>query len=322
MEIFNQRKTYDFMGKKWPFLILSITLMIVSLVLVFTRGFNFGIDFVGGTIVQVKYDETAPIEKIREVLKDTKYANAVVTEFGSTDEVTIRIAGSSSDLTHDISDEMNKILVPTGNFDIRKIDMVGSKVGAELREKGAMALGLSLLAILIYIAWRFEWRFAVASVLGLIHDIIITLGLLSVFRIDINLDMIAAILTLIGYTINDTIIVNDRIREQIQLTKEKDLDKIINESVSRTLSRTILTSVLTWFAVATMLIFGGEIIYAFSFTLFFGIIIGTYSSIYFVSAFLKFFGFSVDDYREKEAEKLKRKKDKEKLRSMYEQGTV
>ncbi len=322
MEIFNQRKTYDFMGKKWPFLIFSTILIIVSLVLVATRGFNFGIDFAGGTIVQVKYEEKAPIEKIREVLKDTKYANAIVTEFGSDDEVTIRITGSSSDLSHDISDDMNKILVPTGHFEIRKIDMVGSKVGAELRQKGVMALTLALLAILIYIGYRFEWRFAIASVLGLLHDVIITLGLLSLFRIDINLDMIAAILTLIGYTINDTIIVNDRIREQIQLTKEKDLDKIINESVSRTLSRTVLTSLSTLFAVATMLIFGGEIIYAFSFTLFVGIIIGTYSSIYFVSAFLKFFGFSVDKYRDKEVEKIKRQKDKEKLRAMYEQGTI
>ena len=322
MEIFNQKKIYDFMGKKWPFLIFSTILMIISLVLVFTRGFNFGIDFVGGTIVQVKYDQTAPIEKIREVLKDTKYASAIVTEFGSTEEVTIRITGSSSDLTHDISDEMNKILVPTGNFEIRKIDMVGSKVGAELREKGVMSLILALAAILIYIGWRFEWRFAIASILGLIHDVIITLGLLSLFRVDINLDMIAAILTLVGYTINDTIIVNDRIREQVQITKEKDLDKIINESVSRTLSRTVLTSLSTLFVVTTMLIFGGEIIYSFSFTLFVGIIIGTYSSIYFVSSFLKFFGFSVDDYRDKETEKIKRKKDKEKLRSMYEQGTI
>jgi preprotein translocase subunit SecF len=200
--------------------------------------------------------------------------------------------------------------------------MVGSKVGAELREKGVMSLILALAAILIYIGWRFEWRFAIASILGLIHDVIITLGLLSLFKVDINLDMIAAILTLVGYTINDTIIVNDRIREQIQITKEKDLDKIINESVSRTLSRTVLTSLSTLFVVTTMLIFGGEIIYSFSFTLFVGIIIGTYSSIYFVSSFLKFFGFSVDDYRDKEAEKIKRKKDKEKLRSMYEQGTI
>ena len=322
MEIFNNSKTYDFMGKKTAFLSISGILIIASIFLLLTRGLNYGIDFVGGTIVQVKYENAAPIDKIREVLEGTKYAGSNVSEFGGPDEVTIRFTGSSSDVTNDISDEMNKILVPTGNFEIRKIDMVGSKVGAELREKGVMSLILALAAILIYIGWRFEWRFAIASILGLIHDIIITLGLLSLFKVDINLDMIAAILTLVGYTINDTIIVNDRIREQVQITKEKDLDKIINESVSRTLSRTVLTSLSTLFVVTTMLIFGGEIIYSFSFTLFVGIIIGTYSSIYFVSSFLKFFGFSVDDYRDKETEKIKRKKDKEKLRSMYEQGTI
>ena len=322
MEIFNQKKIYDFMGKKWPFLIFSTILMIVSLVLVFTRGFNFGIDFVGGTIVQVKYDQTAPIEKIREVLKDTKYASAVVTEFGSTEEVTIRITGSSSDLTHDISDEMNKILVPTGNFEIRKIDMVGAKVGEELRTKGIMALAMALLAMLIYIAVRFEWRFAVASIVGLIHDVVITLGLISLFKVDVNLDMIAAILTLVGYTVNDTIIVNDRIRESLQISKERDLDKLINESVSRTLSRTILTSVATLFVVTTMLLFGGEIIYAFSFTMFAGIIIGTYSSIFVVSPFIKFLGFNTDAYRSKENQKEANRKEKEKLRAMYEQGRV
>ncbi|MFV7789748.1 protein translocase subunit SecF [Aliarcobacter lanthieri] len=322
MEIFNNDKTYDFMGKKVAFLIISGILIVASIVLLLTRGLNYGIDFVGGTVVQVKYEQQAPLEKIREVLKGTVYENSTVTEFGSTDEVTIRFTGSSSDITNDISDVMNKILVPTGDFEIRKIDMVGAKVGAELRTKGIMALTMALLAMLIYIAWRFEWRFAVASVIGLIHDVIITLGVISLFKIDVNLDMIAAILTVVGYTINDTIIVNDRIRESIQITKERDLDSLINDSVSKTLSRTILTSLSTLFAVTTMLLFGGEIIYAFSVTLFVGIIVGTYSSIFVVSPFIKFLGFKIDDYRSKEAQKEASRKEKEKLRSMYEQGRV
>lgn len=322
MEVFNNEKTYDFMGKKIPFLLISGILIVISIFLLFTRGLNYGIDFVGGTIVQVKYDKEAPLDKIREVLQGTKYASSSVTEFGSSDEVTIRFTGSSSELTNDISDDMNKILVSTGNFEIRKIDMVGAKVGAELRQKGIMALSMALLAMLVYIAFRFEWRFAVASVIGLIHDVVITLGLISLFKIDVNLDMIAAILTLIGYTINDTIIVNDRIRESLQITKEKNLDSLINDSVSRTLSRTVLTSLSTLFVVATMLVFGGEIIYAFSFTLFVGIIIGTYSSIFVVSPFIKFLGFSVDTYRTKEAQKEQNRKEKERLRAMYEQGRV
>ena len=322
MEIFNNNKTYDFMGKKVPFLTISGILIIASLVLLFTRGLNYGIDFVGGTIVQVKYEQAAPLDKIREVLENSKYAGSNVTEFGSADGITIRFTGTSSSVTNDASDDMNKILVPTGNFEIRKIDMVGAKVGAELREKGIMALTMALLAMLIYIGIRFEWRFAVASIIGLVHDVIITLGIISLFKIDVNLDMIAAILTLIGYTINDTIIVNDRIRESLQITKERDLDALINDSVSKTLSRTILTSSTTQFAVLTMFLFGGEIIYAFSFTLFVGIIIGTYSSIFVVSPFIKFLGFNTDSYRSKQAIKEANRKEKEKLRAMYEQGRV
>src|SRR5574344_1210384 len=322
MEIFNTNKTYDFMGKKIPFLMVSAILIIASIVLLTTRGLNYGIDFVGGTIVKVKYDKDAPIEKIREVLHNTKYANSVVTEFGTKDEITIRFTGSSSDLTHDISDEMNKILVPTGNFEIRNIDMVGAKVGAELKEKGITALVIAMFAMLAYITFRFEYRFAIASVIGLVHDVIISLGFISLFKIDVNLDMVAAILTLIGYTINDTIIVNDRIRESLQKTKETNLDKLINESISRMLSRTILTSSTTQFVVITMLLFGGEIIYAFTFTLFVGIIVGTYSSIFVVSPFIKFLGFKIDDYRSKEIKKELERKEKEKLRAMYEQGRV
>ncbi|MDX4047763.1 protein translocase subunit SecF [Aliarcobacter skirrowii] len=322
MEIFNNNKTYNFMSKKISFLGLSTILIVASFVLLFTKGLNYGIDFLGGTTVQVKYEQTAPLDKIREVLKDTRYSSSTVTEFGSPNEVIIRFTGSSSELTNDISDDMNKILVPTGDFEIRKIDMVGAKVGAELREKGIMALSLALITLLIYIAIRFEWRFAVATVIGLIHDVIITLGLISLFSIDVNLDMIAAILTVLGYTINDKIIVNDRIRENLTNSKEKDLDILINNSVSQTLSRTILTSSTTLFVVATMLLFGGEIIYPFSFTLFVGIIIGTYSSIFVVSPFLKFLGFKIDNYRSKEAIKEQKRKEKEKLRAMYEQGRV
>jgi len=322
MEIFNNDKIYDFMGKKIAFLGVSGILIVASIILLLAKGLNYGIDFVGGTVVQVKYNQEAPIDKIREVLKGTAYENSTVTEFGSKEEVTIRFTGSLSDITNDIGDIMNQILVPTGDFEIRKIDMVGAKVGAELRQKGIMALTMALLAMLIYIAWRFEYRFAIASVIGLVHDVIITLGFISLFKIDVNLDMIAAILTLVGYTINDTIVVNDRIRETLQTTKERDLDLLINDSVSKTLSRTILTSLSTLFVVGTMLIFGGEIIYAFSFTLFVGIIIGTYSSIFVVSPFIKFLGFDVYNYRAKETQKELAKKEKEKLRAMYEQGRV
>ena len=322
MEIFRKNTVYDFMGKRLAFLGLSSILIVASIILLLTKGLTLGIDFAGGTIVQVKYEQEAPIDKIRDTLKNTKYGNSTITKFGSDDEIVIRITGSSSDLTNDIADEMRVILETTGNYEIRKVDMVGAKVGGELREKGMMALGLSLVMILIYLSFRFEWRFALASILGLVHDVIIAMGFISLFSIEVNLDILAAILTLLGYSINDTIIVFDRIREGLHTTKENDLKLIINQSVSKTLSRTTLTSLTTLFTVATLLFFGGEIIYGFSFTLFVGIIIGTYSSIFIASVFLFQLRFSVEDFRAKDAAKLVRQREKEKLRSMYEQGTV
>ncbi len=322
MEIFSKDNVYDFMGKRLAFLGFSSILFVASIILLLTKGLTFGIDFAGGTLVQVKYEQLAPIDNIRETLKNTKYSNSTITKFGNDEEVVIRITGSSSDLTNDVGDEMHKILASTGEFEIRRVDMVGAKVGGELREKGIMALSLSLIVILIYLSVRFEWRFAVASVLGLVHDVVIALGVISLFSVEVNLDILAAILTLLGYSINDTIIIFDRIREGVQTSKINDLKEVINQSVSKTLSRTTLTSLTTLFVVGTLLFFGGEIIYGFSFTLFVGIIIGTYSSIFIASTFLVQFKFSIDDFRAKDAEKLKRQREKEKLRSMYEQGTV
>lgn len=323
MEIFKSNKVYNFMGRRIPFLGLSSILFIASIVLLLVKGLNFGIDFAGGTIVQVKYEKTAPIPDIRDVLKTKpEYANAIISKFGSDKEVVIRLSGSSSDLSTDISDRIHKVLDPTGNFEIRRVDIVGPKVGGELREKGLMALSLSIFIILIYVSYRFEWRFAVASILALIHDITIALGAISLFSVEVNLDILAAILTILGYSLNDTIIVFDRIREGVQTSKETALKLIVNESVSRTLSRTTLTSLTTFFVVATLFAFGGEIIHGFAFTLLVGIIVGTYSSIFIAASFLVQLKFSIADFRAKEADKLKRQKEKEKLRAMYEKGTV
>ena len=322
MEIFKSDKIYNFMGKRLPFLGFSSLLVIVSLVLIFTKGLNYGIDFSGGTIVQVKYEQKAPIDKIRDTLKSSGYANASITEFGSPDEVVIRVTGSSSDISNDIGDEMHKILNVTGDFEIRRVDIVGPKVGGELRDKGIMALALSLIVILAYVSFRFEWRFAVASIFALAHDIIIAVGAISLFSIEVNLDILAAILTLLGYSLNDTIIVFDRIREGVQTSKESNLVKVVNESVSRTLSRTTLTSLTTFFVVATLYFFGGEIINGFAFTMLVGIIVGTYSSIFIAASFLVELKFSISDFRTKEADKVKKQKEKDKMRAMYEQGTM
>jgi preprotein translocase subunit SecF len=298
-------------------------MVLLSLGLIFTKGFNYGLDFAGGTLVQVHYQQKAPIDKIRKAItKNPAYENASVTYFGNDNEIIIRTKTSSKSLGKDMGDTMRELLKGTGDFEVRRVDMVGAKVGSELREKGMMSLFLAILGILIYVSFRFEWRFAIASVLALVHDVTIAMGAVVLFNVEVNLDTLAALLTILGYSLNDTIIVFDRIREGIQNSKESALDRIINESVTQTLSRTTLTSLTTFFVVLTLFLFGGEIIKGFSFTLLVGIIVGTYSSIFVASPILMWLGFSVKDFREKEAEKLKRQKEKEKMRAMYEQGTI
>ncbi len=323
MEIFKSNKTYNFMGKRLPFLGFSAILVIASFMLLFTKGLNLGIDFSGGTLIQMQYTTTAPIDKIRDILtKNAKFEKAVVTKFGSDKEIIVKIPTSTTQLGKDVGDEIRVLLKSTGEYEIRRVDMVGPKVGNALQEKGLMALSLALIVILIYVSYRFEWRFAVASILALIHDISIALGAIVLFSIDVNLDILAAILTILGYSLNDTIIVFDRIREGVQTSKENRLNEVVNESVSKTLSRTTLTSLTTFFVVLTLYLFGGEIISGFSFTLLVGVVVGTYSSIFIAASFLVQLNFSVSSYRQSEAEKLKRQQEKDRMRAQFEQGTV
>lgn len=323
MQIFSKNKTYNFMKLSPVFLVVSAILILCSYALLGIQGLNYGIDFSGGTLVQVKYEKAAPIKQIRGKLSKVKlFENATITEFGSKEEIVIRFPSSSSDLGTDVGDRVREQLKGTGEFEIRRVDIVGPKVGGELREKGLMAMVISIIAILIYIAFRFEWRFAIASVIALIHDISITIGAIVLFKIDMNLDILAALLTLLGYSLNDTIIVFDRIREGIRESKIHDLFAIINESVSKTLSRTVLTSLTTFFVVLTLFLFGGEIIHGFGFTLLVGIVVGTYSSIFIASPMLKFLGFDVAKFKAKEAAKEKRRIEKEKMRAKYENGVV
>ena len=322
MEIFKTNKTYGFMAKRIPLTAVSAILIIISLFSLFTKGLNFGIDFAGGTVIQIKYDKEAPISDIRNILKETSHSNAAITKFGSDQEIIIRITGSNSSLGNDIGEELKTVLASTGSFEIRRVDMVGAKVGDELAEKGLMSLLLSFIGIIIYVSFRFDWKFALVSLLALVHDVIIAIGAVSLFNVEVNLDILAAILTLLGYSLNDTIIIFDRIREVIQTTKEDDLEKLIDDSVSRTLPRTVLTSLTVFFTVLTLYLFGGEIINGFAFTMLVGVIVGTYSSIFVASSFLVNFRFSIADYRAKEVEKIRLQKEKAKNRAMFEQGTL
>ena len=323
MEFFKGNKIHDFMSKSKLFLAFSIFMVLGSYLLLFTKGLHYGIDFAGGTIVQVKYDSPAPISTIRDsIKKDARFTSAAVTKFGSDKEVIIRIPTTTTTVGNDIGDSVRALLKGSGNFEVRRVDMVGPKVGSELREKGLLAMGFSILAILIYVAFRFEWRFAVASIFALVHDVSIALGMISLFQVDVNLDILAALLTILGYSLNDTIIVFDRIREGIKESKIHDLFTIINASVTMTLSRTTLTSLTTFFVVLTLFLFGGEIIYGFSFTMLVGVVVGTYSSIFVASPFLKWLGFSVEAYKQKEAQKEKARIEKEKMRAQFEGGTL
>ncbi|EFS3151769.1 protein translocase subunit SecF [Campylobacter jejuni] len=323
MQFFSEKKIYDFMRMRFAAISLSFILFFGSIYLLWDRGLQYGIDFSGGTLVQLKYENAAPITQIREILENQgTFQNLSVTEFGSNEEVTIRFLGSNDNVSNDIGEHISTLLKDTGKFEVRRADVVGPKVGDELRNKGLMAIAVSLITILIYIALRFEWRFALAAIISEIHDVVITLGAISLFKIDVNLDTLAAVLTVLGYSLNDTIIIFDRIREGIKTSKKTELAPIINESVSATLSRTVLTSGLTLATVVILYFFGGEMIQGFSLALIVGIIAGTLSSIFVASPTLLWFKFSVLEFRNKEIEKAKRKQDKERNRAMYEKGTV
>lgn len=323
MQFFSEKKIYDFMKMRFAAISLSFILFFGSIFLLFERGLQFGIDFSGGTLVQLRYENAAPIPQIREILSQSgQFQNLSVTEFGSAEEITIRFLGSNENLGDDMGAYISSLLKDTGKFELRRVDVVGPKVGDELRNKGLMAIVISLVAILIYIAFRFEWRFAIAAIISEIHDVVITLGAICLFKIDVNLDTLAAILTVLGYSLNDTIIIFDRIRDGIKTSKKNELAPIINESVSATLSRTILTSGLTIATVVILYFFGGSMIEGFSLALLVGLVAGTFSSVFVASPTLLWFKFSVEHFKMKELEKLKRKQEKEKNRAMYEKGTI
>ncbi len=323
MEVFKKVKVYDFVKYSSYGLVISLVLILASFVLLGVKGFNLGIDFAGGSVVQLQYSKDAPLAQIRELLSyDERFKNSQVSEFGSKQEVLLKIPYIPTGVNEDMAQDIITLLKPSGDFELRRLDSVGPKVGDELKQNGIIALTLALVAMMIYISFRYEWRFSLAGVLALMHDVIIVSGVVILVGVDFNLDVLAALLTLIGYSINDTIIIFDRIREQMLIKRQKDMRYVINEAVSCTLSRTLLTSLTVFFVVLTLYLFGGEIIVGFSLPMLVGVIVATCSSIFVAPRLAVMFGFSLEEYYQKEATKLKRKEEKKRLREMYEKGRL
>lgn len=323
MDFFKHNKVYDFVKMSSYGIVLSLILFLGSLVLFVKPGFSLGVDFAGGTIVQVQYKEAAPLAAIRKALEAIPAYNGVqVSEFGSPEEILIKLPTATSKVDQDIGQEVAEVLKNTGELSIRRVDIVGPKVGNELKEKGILALVLAMLSIMAYVSYRYAWQFAIAAILALLHDVVISAAAVILFKIDLNLEVIAALLTLIGYSVNDTIIVFDRIRETVGLNSNDSLENVINEALSATLSRTFLTSLTMFFAVFTLYAFGGEIIKGFSLPMLVGSIVGSYSSIFVASKLVVLLGFNLKDYRQKIIDAERKALEKKKMREMYERGRM
>jgi preprotein translocase subunit SecF len=290
-ELIKNDSKIDFVGRSNLFYLISGLLVVLSFVLFFTKGFNFGIDFAGGTVIQLKYEKPPEIDKIRTAMKELNFGDFSAQHFGGPNEVIIRL-GKTKDtpleqLSRSIQSKLSSV-EKNNKFTVERVEQVGPQVGEELKYKAIMALIYANIGILIYIAIRFEFIYAVGAILSLVHDTILTMGAISLTGKEFNLTVVAALLALIGYSLNDTIVVFDRIREKLknspQAKEGKDLMCIMNASINETLSRTIITSFLTFLTVLSLMLFGGEVINPFAFTLVVGIVLGTYSSIGVASA--------------------------------------
>ena len=288
---------YEFM--KWHKLAVYISdfLIIISLLSIFFKGFNYGVDFKGGTLIEISFNKDAPIDEIRDFLEENNYSKSSVQYFGSKSEILIRMPNIVSTNESNLSNDLIENLKNKFDFSLKRVEYVGAQVGEELRDQGILAALIALILIMIYIALRFEYRFSVGAILALIHDVLLIMGLFSITQIEFNLSVFAAILAVIGYSLNDTIVVFDRIRENFKaaIIENTNTVLLINESISQTLSRTLITSLTTILVLISLILFGGEIPFGFSFALLIGVIIGTYYSIYIASSTLLLLNISAKD---------------------------
>jgi len=288
MQFIKSGVSIDFVGRRFLFMGLSAVIILIGIAsLIFHGGLNYGIDFAGGTLVQVKFSQPTTPDRIRKALKGLDLGSNTIQQFeeSSGEEFLIRVEKSKSDLVG-LSDDIKSTLDKTygaDQVDIRRVEMVGPKVGEDLRRKGVLAIIYALVGLLIYITFRFEFKFALGAVVALFHDVIITIGIFSLLDKEFSLSILAALLAIVGYSLNDTIVVYDRIRENLKKPSKRSYEEIINTSINETLSRTILTSVTTILVLLSLFFLGGGVIHDFAFALMIGVIVGTYSSIFIAS---------------------------------------
>ena len=319
MEFLKRDTQFDFLGKRRLAGMISLALIAVGIASLLVRGLNFGIDFTGGTLVEVSYKDSVTVERVREQLKSAQFDGARIQYFGTSRDILVRLPVGTVENSAGISSEIMETLrlpyletvaeSPQGGVQqcvselglgackvqMRRVEFVGPQVGGELTEKGGLAMIYALIGILIYVAWRFEWRFAVGAVAALVHDVLITISIFSLFGLEFSLPVLAALLAVIGYSLNDTIVVFDRMRENFRKMRKGSALEVMNSSLNQTLRRTILTSLTTLLVVVTLLLIGGEVIKGFSFALFIGILVGTYSSIFIASPVVLGLGISRED---------------------------
>lgn len=320
MKIFSKQTNIDFIGTRRIPIALSIVLVIATFILLFTRGLNFGLDFTGGTLVELNYAEPVKVAPIRQQLANAGLADTVVQHFGTSRDIMVRIPVRKDSNSSTLSNQVVGILrtniseklvlsrpgkaqqcSSTGNkivdcqIQVRRVEFVGPQVGEELTEQGGLAMLYTLIAILVYVMFRFEWRFAVGAIVAISHDVILTFGFFSLLQLEFSLSVLAAILAVLGYSLNDTIVVFDRIRENFRKMRKGSTAETMNISINQTLSRTIITSTTTMLTVLALFVLGGEIIRGFSIALMVGIVVGTYSSIYVATPAVLAMGVSRED---------------------------
>ena len=291
MELIQQGLDLDFMSRRRFAVMFSSVMLVVSILSLTFRGLEFGIDFTGGTVVEVGYPQAVDLEPVRTTLYRAGFEGAVVQHFGTAHDVLIRIAPRDDIDKAELSNRaLDALRARDSTVELRRVEFVGPQVGEELTEQGGLAMLIALGAIFLYVMFRFEWKFSAGAVVALFHDVLITLGVFSVLGLDFNLTVLAALLAVIGYSLNDTIVVFDRIRENFRRMRRGTSEAVINRSLNQMLSRTLMTSLTTLLVLIALFILGGELIHGFATALIIGVVIGTYSSIYVASTFTLWLG--------------------------------